>query len=165
MIHLSQSYFGTPWFWNIEYKNQTHLPLSICDFWQKYWEIGYPKIYHTEHYLPSLDFTSYVGTKILSKTILFLHLPRFKLLDISLRTSICSLLTKFQAKKGVHSCGWTTFICYDSLNSDLKFGVSFVFLGPKWTGWGVFGSTHVVEQLSFPVFPSILTFNFYLILG
>ena len=29
----------------------------------------------------------------------------------------------------------------------------------------VFGSTHVVEQLSFSMFPSILTFDFTLILG
>ena len=29
----------------------------------------------------------------------------------------------------------------------------------------IFGSTHVVEQLSFSMFPSILTFDFDLILG
>ena len=35
-------------------------------------------------------------------------------------------------------------------------------------GWGLttgFGSTHAVEKLSFSMFPSILTFDFDLILG
>ena len=37
-----------------------------------------------------------------------------------------------------------------------------------WSGKGsksIVGSTHVVEQLSFSMFPSILTFDFTLILG
>ena len=60
----------------------------------------------------------------------------------------------------VQSCSWTNFILYVSFNSDiwlwLNFGVIFYFLGPN----GLFlalgkgsknfwGSTHVVEQLSF----------------
>ena len=60
---------------------------------------------------------------------------------------------------GVHSCSLTTFIFYDSLNSDkwisLKFGVVFVLWGPNGLVWGseyglttVLRSTHVVEQLS-----------------
>ena len=39
------------------------------------------------------------------------------------------------------------------------------FLGLKKSSKTVLGSTHVVEQLSFSEFPSILTFNFNLILG
>ena len=41
-------------------------------------------------------------------------------------------------------------------------------MGYFWVGVGfetVLGSTHVVEQLSFSVFPSILTFDFDLIFG
>ena len=45
-------------------------------------------------------------------------------------------------------------------------------MGPNWLFLGlgkgsktVLGSTHVVEQLSFCMFPSILIFYFYLILG
>ena len=40
-------------------------------------------------------------------------------------------------------------------------GSLFVFLGPEWAGLGV----GVVEQLSFSMFPSILSFDFDLILG
>ena len=43
--------------------------------------------------------------------------------------------------------------------------INFLFLG-LWTGSKtVLGSTHVVEQLSFSMLPSILTFDFDLILG
>ena len=45
-------------------------------------------------------------------------------------------------------------------------------MGSKWTGLGVgvrfdncLGSTHVVEQLSFFMFPSTLAFDFDLLLG
>ena len=45
-------------------------------------------------------------------------------------------------------------------------------MGPNWAIFGVglgvenfLGSTHVVEQLSFSMLPSILTFDFGLILG
>ena len=37
--------------------------------------------------------------------------------------------------------------------------------GRGWIKNNVLGSTHVVEQLSFSMFPSILTFDFDLILG
>ena len=40
-----------------------------------------------------------------------------------------------------------------------------LFLGLGWSSKTVLGSTHVVEQLSFSMFPSILTFDFDLILG
>ena len=61
-------------------------------------------------------------------------------------------------------------------NSDilflLNFGSFLTFLGPYGLflrlGYGsktVFGSTHVVEQLSFSMLPSILTFDLDLILG
>ena len=77
---------------------------------------------------------------------------------------------------GVYSCSWTTFIFFVSLNSDIwflvNFGVIFTFLDPKGLILGlgkgsknVLGSTHVVEQLSFCMFLSILTFDFDLILG
>ena len=76
---------------------------------------------------------------------------------------------------GVLSCSWTTFISFVSFNSDIWFGSisgSFlIFWGPNglflglWKGSKtVLGSTHVVEQLSFSVLPSILTFDFDLIL-
>ena len=41
-------------------------------------------------------------------------------------------------------------------------------MGYSWGHVGlkiVFGSTHVVEQLSFSIIPSILTFDFDLVLG
>ena len=41
-------------------------------------------------------------------------------------------------------------------------------MGHFWGWWGlttVLGSTHVVEKLSLSLFPSILTFDFDLILG
>ena len=45
-------------------------------------------------------------------------------------------------------------------------------MGSQWAGLGVgigfdncFGSTHIVEQLSFSMFLSILTFNFDLVFG
>ena len=54
----------------------------------------------------------------------------------------------------------------------LIFGSFFTFWGPNglFLGFGkglkiVLGSTHEVEQLSFSMFPSILTFDFDLILG
>ena len=40
-----------------------------------------------------------------------------------------------------------------------------LFLGPMYGSKNVSGSTHVVELLSFSMFPSILTFDFDLILG
>ena len=40
-----------------------------------------------------------------------------------------------------------------------------IFLGSMWGSKTVLGSTNVVEQLSFSMFPSILTFYFDLILG
>ena len=55
---------------------------------------------------------------------------------------------------------------------DLIMGSFFHFLGPQWAifevGIGlktVFGSTHVVKQLSFCMIPLFLTFDFDLILG
>ena len=71
---------------------------------------------------------------------------------------------------GVYSFSWTTFIFYDSLSSDiwiwLKFGVIFVLWGPNGLVWGseqswtnVLRSAHGIEQLSFSMFPSIMTFN------
>ena len=76
----------------------------------------------------------------------------------------------------VHSCSWTTFIFYASLNSDiwiwLNTWVIAFFLGPYWADFGVrvgfyncFGANHIVEQLEFSMFPSILTFDFDLIWG
>ena len=69
---------------------------------------------------------------------------------------------------GVHSCSLTTFIFYDFLNA----GVVFVLWGPNGLVWGseqglttVLGSTHVVEQLSFSMFPLNLSFYFDLMLG
>ena len=48
----------------------------------------------------------------------------------------------------------------------------FDFLGPKWAIFEVrvglrtgFGSNHVVEQLSYSIFPSILTFDLDLLSG
>ena len=77
---------------------------------------------------------------------------------------------------GVYSCSWTTFILYVFVNSDIWFlfnsRVNFTFWGPNELFLGlrqglntVLGSTHVVEQLSFCMFSSILIFDFYLILG
>ena len=76
----------------------------------------------------------------------------------------------------LHSCSWITLIFYDSLNSDiliyLIFGSFLFVLGPNGLVWGseyswttVLRSAHVVEQLSFSMFPSILRFDFDLILG
>ena len=76
---------------------------------------------------------------------------------------------------GVYSCSWKTFIFFVSYNSDiwfrLNFRVIFDFLGPNglflglWKGSKtILGSTHVVEQLSFSMLPSIMTFDFDLIL-
>ena len=74
----------------------------------------------------------------------------------------------------LHTVTRTTFIFYVFLNSNfrfgLDFGVSFYFLGPTlFMGSGyisknVLGSTHVVEQLLNSIIPSILTFDFELIL-
>ena len=44
-------------------------------------------------------------------------------------------------------------------------GPNGLFLGSRKSSKTVFGSTHVVEQLSFSMFLSILTFDFDLILG
>ena len=44
-------------------------------------------------------------------------------------------------------------------------GPNGLFLGSGFGSKTVLGSTHVVEQLSFSMFPSILTFVFDLILG
>ena len=44
-------------------------------------------------------------------------------------------------------------------------GPNGLILGWGWGSTTVLGSTHVLEQLSFSIFPSILTFDFYLILG
>ena len=71
---------------------------------------------------------------------------------------------------------WTICIFYGSFNSDiwfwLNFGVIFYFWDPNGLILGlgrlqknILGSTHVVEQLSFSLFASILTFDFDLILG
>ena len=66
---------------------------------------------------------------------------------------------------------------YNQLVDQLLFSIValihiFDFLGQKWAIFGVgeglktgFGSTHVVEQISFSTFSSILTFEFDLILG
>ena len=57
-------------------------------------------------------------------------------------------------------------------NFDLILGSFFTFWVPNGLILGsvegsniVFGSTHEVDQLSFSMIPSILTFEFYLILG
>ena len=44
-------------------------------------------------------------------------------------------------------------------------GPNGLFLGSEFCLKTVLGSTHVVKKLSFSVFPSILKFDFYLILG
>ena len=61
---------------------------------------------------------------------------------------------------------------FPSIQFYLILGLFYTFWGPKWdifgTGVGfkiVLGSTHVVEQVLFPIVPSILTFDFDLILG
>ena len=82
---------------------------------------------------------------------------------------------------GVYSCSWTTSILHASVNSyicfNLIFGsflsfwvIFFSFLGPNGLFWGlgkgskiVLWSTHVVEQLWFCRFPSILVFDLYLV--
>ena len=77
---------------------------------------------------------------------------------------------------GVYTCSWITSTFFVPFHSDisfwLNFGVILDFWGPNglFLGWGkgsktVLGSTHVVEQLSFSMFSSILIFYFYLILG
>ena len=81
----------------------------------------------------------------------------------------------------VYSCSWTTSILYVSVNSYICFSsilgsfwhfrVMFSFFGPQLTILGIvegftycfFWSTHVVEQLSYCMFPSFLVFDFYLI--
>ena len=76
----------------------------------------------------------------------------------------------------VYSCTCSTFILYVSVNSDIGFclilgsfltfwGPNGLFLGSGFGSKTVLGSTHVVEQLSFSMFPSILTFDFELISG
>ena len=76
----------------------------------------------------------------------------------------------------VYSCSCSNFILYVSVNSDICFytllGSFLKFLGPNGLFSGlrrssktVLGSTHVVEQLSFYMFLSILIFDFYLISG
>ena len=72
----------------------------------------------------------------------------------------------------VYSCSSPTFVFFFSFNFDLILGSVFYFLGPNWLFFGlekgsktVLESTHVVEQLSFCMFLSILTFDFDLILG
>ena len=64
------------------------------------------------------------------------------------------------------------FLSILTFDFDLIFGSFFNFWGPYglFLGLGkgstiVFGSTHIVEQLSFSMFLSILTFEFDLILG
>ena len=82
-----------------------------------------------------------------------------------------------------YSCSWTTFIFYVSFNSDfwcwpnflfvcLFLGLFMDFWGPTGLFWGlgsgrktVFGSTHIVQQLFFSMFPSILILEFDIILG
>ena len=75
----------------------------------------------------------------------------------------------------VYLCSWTTFIFFVfsilTFYLDLILGSFLNFLGPNGLFFGlgkglntVLGYTHVVEQLSFSMFPSILTFDFNLIL-
>ena len=82
---------------------------------------------------------------------------------------------KFDNCFGVYSCSYSTFILYVSVNSGIGFylvlGLFLTFWGPigLFLGLGqglttVMGSTHIVEQLSFSMFLSILTFDFDLIL-
>ena len=59
-----------------------------------------------------------------------------------------------------------------TFNFDLILGSFFTFWGPNglilglgWASKTIFGSTYIVEQLSFSMFASILTFDFDLILG
>ena len=52
---------------------------------------------------------------------------------------------------------WVVFLTFWGLNG--------LFLGSGKGSKIVLGSTHVVEQLLFSIVPSILTFDFYLILG
>ena len=77
---------------------------------------------------------------------------------------------------GVYSCSWATLIFYFFFNSDIWFWINFgvvfyfwgpngIFLGSMWGSTTVLGSTHVVEQLSFLLFLSILTYEFDLIFG
>ena len=72
---------------------------------------------------------------------------------------------------GFYSCSCSTFILYVSVNSGIGFysilGSLLTFWGPNglFLGMGegsktVLGSTYVVEQLSFSMSPSILTFDF-----
>ena len=76
----------------------------------------------------------------------------------------------------VYSFSCSTFILYVSVNSGigfcLIFGSFFDFWGPKGLFLGLgkgsptdLGSIHVVEQILFSLFLSILTFNFDSILG
>ena len=78
---------------------------------------------------------------------------------------------RFKNCLGVYTSSWPNFIFYVSFNSNLwfwfNFGVVFYFFGAlKGCFWvpgmihTVVGSTHVVEQLSFSMFPSTLAFNF-----
>ena len=48
---------------------------------------------------------------------------------------------------------------------ELFWGPNELFLGSGYSSRTVLGSTHVVEQLLFSIVPSILTLDFYLILG
>ena len=65
---------------------------------------------------------------------------------------------RFKNCSGVYSCRWTTFIFYVSFNSDIWFWLNFVIFLTF-----CLGSTYVVQQLSFSMFPLILTFEFDLI--
>ena len=76
----------------------------------------------------------------------------------------------------VYSCICSPFILYVSVNSGIGF---YLILGSLLTFWGpnglflglglvsttVLGYTHIVEQLSFSMFLSILTFDLDLFLG
>ena len=73
---------------------------------------------------------------------------------------------------GVYSYICSIFILYVSINSDICFylilgsfltfsGRNGLFLGLGYGLTTVFGSTHVIEQLSFSMFLSILTFLFW----
>ena len=64
------------------------------------------------------------------------------------------------------------FLSIPTFEFDLILGSFFTFWGPNGLFFGleqgsktVCGSTHVVEQLSFSMFPSILTYDFTSILG
>ena len=65
---------------------------------------------------------------------------------------------RFKNCFGVYTSSWPKFIFYVSFNSNLwfsfNFGVVFgLFLGSGYNSKTVFGSTHVVKQLSFSVIP------------